>query len=341
MSSTPPDTDRRPRTVARQVTLPRRSTWRRRAAGQTLRLTGGAGPYNLRAWCLRLFVAIAIAGRPVSAQGAIPPPVPRPPLSRRVDTLTVEQRVFMSPDLTPTQARRRALDNALADAVRQVAGVRVQSTVLRLQDEQGATRRDGYSSVVQLDAAARATDYRVLSEEWQTIRHPELGSQLYLRTTTWVTVEREEGVPDAGFIVDVTLNATRFVVRTGPTSNADEVVATVRSTREAFLTLFVIADDSAERLFPNSYLPQVSVTDDGPLDIPTPDWRARGLRLRASLPDGRPERKELLMVVATRGFIAPPSSSSLTVMEVQRWLVRIPMDLRAVAFVGYDVVRDR
>ncbi|MEO7512396.1 MAG: hypothetical protein ABIZ91_11615, partial [Gemmatimonadaceae bacterium] len=47
---------------------------------------------------------------------------------RHADTVTVEQRVLMSPDVTPAQARRRALENALADAVRQVAGVRVQSS---------------------------------------------------------------------------------------------------------------------------------------------------------------------------------------------------------------------
>lgn len=258
---------------------------------------------------------------------------------QRTDTVTVEQRVLMSPDLTPAEARRRALDYALADAVRQVAGVRVQSTELSVLDERGSAIRNGYSSVVQLDAAARATDYRVLEEEWVSVRHPEIGPQLYLRTRTLVVVERERGLPDPAFSVDVTLNASLFTARSGQASESDEVIAVVRASRDAFLTLFVIADDSAERVFPNSYVPSVSVQADRLIEIPDADWRAKGVRLRASLPEGRAARRELFMVVATRQAIPPPSPTRLSVMSVQRWLVQIPADQRAVGFASYEIRR--
>ena len=258
---------------------------------------------------------------------------------QRTDTVTVEQRVLLSPDLTPAEARRRALEHALADAVRQVAGVRVQSNELSVLDERGSAIRNGYSSVVQLDAAARATDYRVLEEEWVSVRHPEIGPQLYLRTRTLVVVERERGVPDPAFSVDVTLNASLFTTRTGQASESDEVIAVVHASRDAFLTLFVIADDSAERVFPNSYVPSVSVQADRRIEIPDADWRARGVRLRASLPEGRAARRELFMVVATRQAIPPPRPTRLSIMSVQRWLVQIPADQRAVGFASYEIRR--
>ena len=258
---------------------------------------------------------------------------------QRTDTVTVEQRVLMSPDLTPADARRRALEYALADAVRQVAGVRVQSNELSILDERGSVIRNGYSSVVQLDAAARATDYQVLEEEWVSVRHPEIGPQLYLRTRTLVVVERERGVPDPAFSVDVTLNASLFTARSGQASESDEVIAVVRASQDAFLTLFVIADDSAERVFPNSYVPSVSVQADRLIEIPDADWRAKGVRLRASLPEGRAARRELFMVVATRRAIPPPSPTRLSVMSVQRWLVQIPADQRAVGFASYEIRR--
>lgn len=258
---------------------------------------------------------------------------------QRTDTVTVEQRVLLSPDLTPAEARRRALEHALADAVRQVAGVRVQSNELSVLDERGSAIRNGYSSVVQLDAAARATDYRVLEEEWVSVRHPEIGPQLYLRTRTLVVVERERGVPDPAFSVDVTLNASLFTTRTGQASESDEVIAVVHASRDAFLTLFVIADDSAERVFPNAYVPSVSVQADRRIEIPDADWRARGVRLRASLPEGRAARRELFMVVATRQAIPPPRPTRLSIMSVQRWLVQIPADQRAVGFASYEIRR--
>ena len=258
---------------------------------------------------------------------------------QRTDTVTVEQRVLLSPDLTPAEARRRALEHALADAVRQVAGVRVQSNELSVLDERGSAIRNGYSSVVQLDAAARATDYRVLEEEWVSVRHPEIGPQLYLRTRTLVVVEHERGVPDPAFSVDVTLNASLFTTRTGQASESDEVIAVVHASRDAFLTLFVIADDSAERVFPNLYVPSVSVQADRRIEIPDADWRARGVRLRASLPEGRAARRELFMVVATRQAIPPPRPTRLSIMSVQRWLVQIPADQRAVGFASYEIRR--
>ena len=287
---------------------------------------------------LVLVAPLVVGDTPLRAQSSTPI-VASTLAGQRIDTVTVEQRVLMSPDLTPAEARRRALDNALADAVRQVAGVRVQSSSLSILDEHGSAIRDGYSSVVQLDAAARATDYRVLGEEWESVRHPQIGLQLYLRTRTWVVVEREHGSPDPAFSVEVTLNATLFTARGGQASASDEVIAAVRASQDAFLTLFVIADDSAERIFPNEYVPRVGITADSRIELPDPDWRARGVRLRASLPEGRAARRELLMVVATRTAIPPPPSMRLSIMGVQRWLVRIPADQRAVGFAAYEVRR--
>jgi hypothetical protein len=115
-------------------------------------------------------------------------------------------------------------------------------------------------------------------------------------------------------------------------------VATVRSTRAAHLTIFVIADDSAQRLAPNDYVSSLPVSPGSAVEFPDAEWRARGLRMRATLPTGRAGRRELLMVVATRSPVPPPGAR-LSVLEVQRWLVRIPLEQRAIAFAPYEVRR--
>jgi hypothetical protein len=148
-------------------------------------------------------------------------------------------------------------------------------------------------------------------------------------------VEREVGTPDASFVVELTLNADRFAVRPGSVAAADEIIATVRTTRPAFLTLFAIADDSAQRLFPNEYLREVPVGGGAAMQLPDPEWRARGLHLRPTLPAGRATRRELLLVVATRTAVPPPPSA-LSLLELQRWLVRIPLGSRALAVAHYD-----
>lgn len=272
---------------------------------------------------------VSLASAPVAAQGA--------------DSVTVEQRVLMTPDLTPADARRRAIDGALAEAVRRVAGVRVQSNALSTIDERNGAVGDGairggYSSVVQLDAAARAVDYRVVSEEWETLRPAGIPPQLYLRLRLAAVIEREIGTADAAFRVDLSLNAQRFEARRGSAADADEVIATVRTSQSARLILFNIADDSAQRLFPNEYQRTIRIDADAPIELPDPEWRARGLRLRATLPPGRSARQELLMVVATRGDVAPPPAA-LSLLELQRWLVRIPLGARTIAVAPYEVIR--
>jgi len=266
-----------------------------------------------------------------------------PSAAQGVDSVTVEQRVLMTPELTPAEARRRAIDGALAEAVRRVAGVRVQSNALStISERNGAVGdgaiRGGYSSVVQLDATARAVDYRVVSEEWETLRPAGVPPQLYLRLRLAAVIEREVGTADAAFRVDISLNAARFEARRGQPADADEVIATIRTSQPAQLILFNIADDSAQRLFPNEYQRMVRIEADSPTELPDPEWRARGLRLRATLPVGRASRQELLMVVATRGDVPLPPAA-LSLLDLQRWLVRIPLGSRTIAVAPYEVHR--
>lgn len=259
--------------------------------------------------------------------------------ARLSDSVTVEERVLVTPDITGAEARRRAIEEGLAEGVRRVAGVRVQSNALSVLDERGSPLRGGYSSVVQLDAAARAVDYRVVREEWVTTQHPELGAQLYYRVKLLVVVQRESGVPDPGFTAELTLDAARYVVRAGDRANSDEMQATLRTSRSAFVTLFVITDDSVERVFPNEYVREVRAAADVDVALPPPDWRARGVRLRASLPAGRDHVRSLMLAVATLDAVPPPPSPLMSVLDMQRWLVRIPASRRALGFAAYEAVR--
>jgi hypothetical protein len=84
------------------------------------------------------------------------------------------------------------------------------------------------------------------------------------------------------------------------------------------------------------------------LELPSREWRDRGVHFRASLPPTEQARRELIVVVATRSRISFPVStppadtggvSSFPLMAIQRWLVTIPLDQRAIAFAAYEVRR--
>jgi hypothetical protein len=263
------------------------------------------------------------------------------------DTVTITERVLVTGDLTPADAKRQALEHALAEAVRRVGGVRVQAAQLGVDEDRGGRTRDSFLSVVQLDAAGRATDYRVLSDRFVTEQHAALGAQVYYELRALVTVARETGSVDAGFTVNVVLNDALFFDAGGSLQGNDELVATITPSQDAWLTVFDITGDSAQLLLPNAVMSDARAVGRRPLELPSRDWRDRGVHFRASLSPGETARRELLMVVATRSPVTFPLAPStdagapaaVPLMAIQRWLVTIPLGQRAIAFAAYEVRR--
>ena len=265
--------------------------------------------------------------------------------SAAVETVTVVRRMLIGGDLTPAEAKRRALEQALAEGVARVLGVHVQSAQLGVTDDREPGVRDSFLSVVHVDAAGRATDYKVLSERYVTEQHRAVGEQLYLELKVLVAVAREHGRGDAGFTASLSLNDALFFDGGGSIDGNDEVVATITSSRDAWLTVFSIAGDSAHLLLPNALMADRRIAGGKPVELPSREWRDRGVHFRASLPPGERSRRELLLVVATRSPIsftpagAAADTEMFSLMEVQRWLVTIPLHERALADAAYEVRR--
>jgi hypothetical protein len=284
-------------------------------------------------------LTLALAGARAGAQTGVP---------TLGDTVTVTQRVLVAGDLTPADAKRQALEKALAEAVRRVSGVRVQSAQLGVDEDRGGRSRDSFLSVVQLDAAGRATNYRVLDERFVTERHPSLGAQLYLELRALVTVARETGTVDPGFTVAVSLNDALFFDSGGSLEGNDELIATITTSQDAWLTVFDVMGDSAELLMPNAIMTDARVVAGRAAELPSREWRDRGVHFRASLPPQEKARRELLVVVATRSPVPFPTAAAaadaatprpISLMAIQRWLVTIPLEQRAIAFAAYEVRR--
>jgi hypothetical protein len=265
------------------------------------------------------------------------------------DTVTVTQRVLVAGDMTPAEAKRQAVEKALAEAVRRIAGVRVQASQLGVDEDRGGRTRDSFLSVVQLDAAGRATDYRVIDDRFVTERHPALGAQVYYEVRALITVAHEIGAPDPGFSVAVTLNDALFFDTGAGLEGNDELIATITPSRAAWLTVFDVTGDSAQLLLPNALMSETRAPGGLPFELPSREWRDRGVHFRASLSPQETARRELLVVVATRDRVVFPTEKStdaaapppVSLMAIQRWLVTIPLEQRAIAFAAYELRRKR
>ncbi|MBX9929801.1 MAG: DUF4384 domain-containing protein [Gemmatimonadaceae bacterium] len=244
-------------------------------------------------------------------------------------TVDVQTRVLLSGDRTRAETERVARDQALAEAVRQVAGARVESAELTLRRDD--ERLAPYVQAIRLEANGVATAWKELRGEWITERHPQLGQQLYYALTLRVTVAKPAGPIDASFAATLRARADEVVVRSDVAAENDEVVVTLESTRDGYAMLFDIVDDSVFRLVPNVVVAEQRIAARAPTELPSEALRRAGLRFRASLPPGVMRRAELLTAVVTLDVV--PAPDALTLAGFNQWLVSIPRDRRAVAVV--------
>ncbi|MBI3567362.1 MAG: hypothetical protein HY084_04040 [Gemmatimonadetes bacterium] len=251
---------------------------------------------------------------------------------------------------TLDEVKQDALHGAIAEAVRRVAGVRVQGSETVTAGDSAGRATSRYAESVRLDAEGRATGWTVVRERWTPAKTGAPGAAVTYDLTLRVCVARETGTRDPGFVVSLVPNATRLLVRGATPAANDELVARVTASRDASITLVLMSGDSVFVLTPNALMPSPVARAGEAAELPEASLRESGLRFRAALPDGVDHREEWLTVIATRrpvALVAPAGQGGardtgvLSLAEFDRWLVGIPLDVRATAQVAVRVERAR
>lgn len=261
-------------------------------------------------------------------------------------TVEVSHEVFAG-DKAPQEAHRTAVERAQAEAVRKAIGtqVRAERRVSSLEAEEEVVEH--FSEVVRSSASGRVVDYEVLDEG-----PVSRGGNPFYRVRIRATVRPARGRSDPGFQVGLRLNeADRTYVARSSLEESDEVVAEIESSQDAHITLFNVTPDTVQVIWPNAISEDTFVPAETAVQFPPPDLRARGLRLRAKVPDGKSQVSERLVAVATKQevpFQEVPdlyveqgqlTTTQTSIQHLNRWLVDIPLDQRDVASVSYDVLK--
>jgi len=268
-------------------------------------------------------------------------------------TIAVERavgRATMHDEVTPRQVRQQALDAAMSDAIQQATGRQVASLVDYTTEERDGAVRERFNRIIRETASGTVVRHEVLEEVWRDAAAGTPGATIEISIRAWV--RPAPPTTASAFDLQLALNAAKFMDRGTPDAS-DELILRVTSSADAYLTVFLVTDDSVEVLFPNRYIPDVRVVTGAALEIPSARLREQlGLRLRTTLPPGVPARSERLTVVATRSPIPFPgvakrsTADASTVPTIRdtfdalaRWLLAIPTKERAVSDVTYEIVR--
>ncbi|MFH1009472.1 MAG: DUF4384 domain-containing protein [Candidatus Latescibacterota bacterium] len=252
--------------------------------------------------------------------------------------------------ITPEEAKRQALENARAEAIRYAAGVQVGSVTYDRQvslSGSAADReeiRESFATVSEQTSAGKIVEEKPPRWRTYTINDPKSSLPIMVyRAYLGAKVAAEKGELDPDFAMTVKLNKDSF-------RDGDEMSMRIQASKDCYLTVLnLAANDTVYVLLPHAYRNDPFISGGQAVEVPNAEERAIGIRYRVHMSEGRDTDTEVIKVIATKkryefgkgleragGFSIVPTPRG-ALIELQRWLVRIPRHERAEAMAIYDI----
>ena len=161
-----------------------------------------------------------------------------------------EQRVervkgewIISDDITPLQAREKAIRQAKAEALRQ-AGVSeyVSESNLMFKTESSNKLRDIHESWTSIDVSGEISQFEVVDERKAINEFGNLSYEVWIDAT----VIRHQTSKDPGLNVDVNGIHESY-------HSPDELIFDIMPSKEGFLNIFILGEDESLHLYPNKF----------------------------------------------------------------------------------------
>jgi hypothetical protein len=150
---------------------------------------------------------------------------------------------IISNDITPIQARAKAIDQAKAEALR-LAGVPeyVSESNLLYKTEKDKELKDIHESLTSIDVSGEVSGFKVIKEEKRINEYGNLMYEVWLNAS--VVVHKTS--KDPGFNLQV--NGIQDSYR-----SPQELIFDLTPSKEGFLNIFILGDSESVHLYPNKY----------------------------------------------------------------------------------------
>jgi hypothetical protein len=264
----------------------------------------------------------------------------------------VHGAVLVTPLMTLKEAHEEAIKQAQGEAIRQIVGVQVQSEQARWQAEhmvgEDTKYFDLFSEAHRSTSFGRILDQRISKEELDAVTTADIEGQQKYTVVMDVEVLKEEGKPDPGFTLQLSLNKEIFYA-SSLNAESDEVLATILPSQDCYVTLLSVSDDTVRVLFPNEFAKQNKIAANRNFEFPPEELRTAGVHLRVQLPPAQKHAAEMLVAIATKKpmvfttgrkeglFNTIPTYVGAYKM-LTRWLVQIPPEERTEASVTFEII---
>lgn len=247
--------------------------------------------------------------------------------------------MVVAANISPEKAKQQALERARQNALEQME-IGIESQIQMIRGENKEQIFDNFIEFSRSTVRGKIVEEKIV--KWNNY-FLEDGTPVY-EVTLQAKVVSELGKPDPGFQLRLQLNQTTY-------RDGEEMVITVRSTRDAYLYIFNwLEGDTVVMLFPNPYFQDNFLPADSLFVFPPPDMQHL-LALEVNLPSNRTETQELIMAVAVRKKIRFPAaisnSSGLAylptlrsaLLELNKWLLNFKLSERVENAQLYRIVK--
>jgi len=232
-------------------------------------------------------------------------------------------------NITPEQARQRAIQQARLNSIERQCGVNLQAETM-VKD-----------FVLSGDFVHSVSYGQVISEklvkEWVEIDQPAIDQPPHLTYVVEIKIEVlcEFGQPDPSFRITLKANKSTFVT-------GEEMILNISATQDCYLTVInYSADDKIYFLVPSKIFIENKLTANVPQELPSALMRQQGVHFRMNTMPGQSQSSEVIQVIATKrkinfldelenenGYAMLPTVS-IAGTNLARWLSTIPVSERA------------
>ncbi len=256
-----------------------------------------------------------------------------------------------STEVTPEEGWRRAVQDAEANAIRTALGITITGQTFQITSESmsGNKPTDYLNTFSELNTTT--TSGRVIAEHTDTTFLSTEGNLPVYNVKIKALVAKDRGEPDPNFTAEIRLDKDTYYDR-GAIDRNDEVKLSIRASEDCYLYLLdIMANDSVMLIIPDVYFKDNFYA----VSAGESDFEKRLARLpinlKVGLPPGKEMTTEMFYLIAlkkkidfysqtmTREAIGIIPTYQSAILDLQKWLVRIPQDLRTTASAPFTIKR--
>ncbi len=221
-------------------------------------------------------------------------------------------------NITPEQAKEKAIQKACQMAIEQFAGIEVTGRTSLIQAESNnEITMDHFSKLTNQVSNGIVLEKEILKEMNFTINEGIMKS-----VTLKVKVGKQQGETDPYFSIDANLNKTYF-------KDGEELELEITPSKDCYLTILnIMSDENVTTIFPNKYREDNFVKANQVFKLPDEKDKSLGIKLKVGLLPDKKEDTEMIKIIATKEPVNFQINSDYkTALEsLHNWLISIPQD---------------